>query len=98
MEDPALLAILISSVAMANLLAMRSIRQINQWETVLKFTFGKFSGRMHPGLNVVIPFVQSMARIDTRIRNRYLPQQMVITKDNVTAAIDAVVYYKVVDA
>ena len=53
---------------------------------------------MHPGLNIVIPFIQSMARIDTRIRNRDLPQQMVITKDNVTAAIDAVVYYKVVDA
>ena len=98
MEDGALFAILALVVTFGALFALRCVRQINQWETALKFTFGKFSGRMQPGLNIVIPFVQSMARIDTRIRNRDLPQQMVITKDNVTAAIDAVVYYKVVDA
>jgi regulator of protease activity HflC (stomatin/prohibitin superfamily) len=78
-------------------LLTRSIRQVNQWEVGLKFTLGKFDGRMEPGLNFLIPIIQTMIRIDTRIRNRDLPKQMVITADNVTAMIDAVVYYKVVD-
>jgi regulator of protease activity HflC (stomatin/prohibitin superfamily) len=76
---------------------LRSIRQIDQWEVALKFTLGKFAGRMEPGLAMVMPIFQKMVRIDTRIRNRDLPRQMVITRDNVTAAIDAVVYYKVID-
>ena len=77
--------------------ALRSIRQVNQWETGLKFTLGKLTGRADPGLNVVLPGLQRLVRIDTRIRNRDLPYQQVITRDNVTAAIDAVIYYKVVD-
>jgi regulator of protease activity HflC (stomatin/prohibitin superfamily) len=76
---------------------LRSIRQVNQWETALKFTLGKLSGKVDPGLTVVWPAFQRLVRIDTRIRNRDLPYQQVITQDNVTAAIDAVIYYKVVD-
>jgi len=52
---------------------------------------------MDAGLHLIVPLAQDMIRIDTRIRNRDLPKQMVITADNVTAMIDAVVYYKVVD-
>ncbi len=74
------------------------LRQVNQWETALKFTLGKFAGRAGPGLNFVFPGLQRMLRIDMRVRNRDLPQQAVITSDNVTAWIDAVIYYKVVDA
>jgi regulator of protease activity HflC (stomatin/prohibitin superfamily) len=76
---------------------LRSIRQVNQWETALRFTLGKLSGRVDPGLCVILPGVQSLVRVDTRIRNRDLPQQQVITQDNVTASIDAVIYYKVID-
>jgi regulator of protease activity HflC (stomatin/prohibitin superfamily) len=76
---------------------LRSIRQINQWETALRFTLGKLSGRVDPGLCIVLPGLQNLVRVDTRIRNRDLPQQQVITQDNVTASIDAVIYYKVVD-
>jgi hypothetical protein len=53
---------------------------------------------MEPGLRVVFPLFQRIVKMDNRVRNRDLPRQMVITRDNVTAAIDAVVYYKVVDA
>jgi len=74
-----------------------SITQINEWETGLKFTLGRLSGRLEPGLRMVLPIVQRMVRIDKRIRNRDLPRQVVITRDNVTAMIDAVVYFKVVD-
>ncbi len=76
----------------------RCVRQIDQWEVALKFTFGKFAGRLEPGLNFVIPIMQKIYRVDNRIRNRDLPAQMVITRDNVTATVDAVVYYRVVDA
>jgi regulator of protease activity HflC (stomatin/prohibitin superfamily) len=76
---------------------LRSIRQVNQWETALRFTLGKLSGRVDPGLTLVLPGFQNLVRVDTRIRNRDLPQQQVITQDNVTASIDAVIYYKVVD-
>lgn len=84
-------------LALVVLYLLRSLRQIDQWEAGLKFTLGRYSGRLDPGLHVVFPIFQKLIRIDTRTRNRDLPQQMVITRDNVTAMIDAVVYYKVVD-
>lgn len=76
---------------------LSGVRQINQWETALRFTFGKFSGRVEPGLTMFLPGIQQLRRIDTRTRNRDLLRQMVITRDSVTTMIDAVVYYRVVD-
>ncbi len=81
----------------AALVFLRSIRQINQWEVGLRFRLGKFQGRCAPGLTVVVPGIDRLVRIDNRIRNRDLLQQQVITADNVSAAIDAVIYFKVVD-
>ena len=95
-ENPQLLLAIVPLVLVLAYL-LRSIRVIYQWETALKFTLGRFSGRMEPGVNFVFPLLQTLARIDTRIRNRDLPAQMVITRDNVAARIDAVVYFKVVD-
>jgi regulator of protease activity HflC (stomatin/prohibitin superfamily) len=83
---------------LACIAALQSIRQVNQWEAGLKFTLGRLSGLVEPGVRVVFPIFQRLVRVDTRIRNRDLPQQQVITADNVTAAIDAVIYFKVVDA
>jgi regulator of protease activity HflC (stomatin/prohibitin superfamily) len=96
MDPSTILAIPAALVAVSYLL--RSIRQVNQWETALRFTLGKLSGRLEPGLRLVLPGVQRLVRVDTRIRNRDLPYQQVITQDNVTASVDAVIYYKVVDA
>jgi regulator of protease activity HflC (stomatin/prohibitin superfamily) len=93
---PLALAIPLALFACMYLLA--TIRQINQWEVALKFTLGKLAGRLEPGLRLVAPGLQQLVRVDTRIRNRDLPYQQVITQDNVTASIDAVIYYKVVDA
>lgn len=96
--DPGALVGLVMAAGVGSTLLMRGLRQVNQWETALKFTLGKFTGRAGPGLNFVLPGFQRMVRIDMRVRNRDLPQQSVITADNVTAWIDAVIYYKVVDA
>ncbi len=97
MNDP-LAVMMIPAAVVAAIYFLRSVRQINQWETALKFTLGKLTGKVEPGLTTVLPGFQRLVRIDTRIRNRDLPYQQVITQDNVTAAIDAVIYYKVVDA
>jgi regulator of protease activity HflC (stomatin/prohibitin superfamily) len=96
--DPASVIELTAMGFAALMVAFGGLRQVNEWETGLKFTLGRFSGRVGPGLNFVVPGVQRMVRLDMRVRNRDLPQQSVITADNVTAWIDAVIYYKVVDA
>lgn len=92
-----LLAVLLPIAGLAAAWGMRSIRQINEWEVGLKFTLGKFTGRLEPGIHAIVPPFHRVVIIDKRIRNRDLPQQKVITADNVTAMIDAVVYFKVID-
>ena len=76
---------------------LAGLRQINQWEVALRFTLGKLSGRVQPGLTIFLPGFQNLRRIDTRTKNRDLLRQMVITRDNVTTMVDTVLYYKVVD-
>ncbi|WP_437904544.1 SPFH domain-containing protein [Sorangium sp. So ce327] len=76
---------------------LSGLRQINQWEAALRFTLGKLTGRVSPGVTLFLPGIQELRRIDTRMKNRDLLQQMVITRDNVTTMVDAVVYYRVVD-
>jgi regulator of protease activity HflC (stomatin/prohibitin superfamily) len=98
MSDPVNLFFAIPAAIVAVTYGLKSIRLVNQWETALRFTLGKLSGRLEPGVRIIFPGVQKMVRVDTRIRNRDLPYQRVITQDNVTAEIDAVIYYKVVDA
>lgn len=75
-----------------------SIKQINQYERGIRFNFGKYSGIMNPGWNLVIPIIQSYRRVDIRTKAVDVPDQEAITKDNVSARISAVIYYKVVDA
>ena len=73
------------------------LRQIQQWEVALRFTLGRYGGRIGAGLTLFLPGIQQLRRIDTRTRNRDLLRQMVITRDNVTTMVDAVVYYRVTD-
>src|SRR6185295_9300293 len=84
-------------VAAVGLYLFSGLRQINQWETALRFTLGRFTGRISPGLTMFLPGFQQLRRIDTRTKNRDLLRQMVITRDNVTTMVDAVVYYRVID-
>src|SRR3984957_20229878 len=94
--DP-IYALSIPAAVVVAIYLMRSIRQVNQWETALKFTLGKLSGKIEPGLTTVWPGFQRLGRVANRTRTRDLPSQQVITRDNVTAQIDAVIYYKVID-
>lgn len=75
-----------------------SIKQINQYERGIKYTFGKFSKIMQPGWNLVLPVIQSFDKVDIRTKAVDVPEQEAITKDNVSVKINAVIYYKVFDA
>lgn len=77
---------------------LSGLKVINQYEKGVVLTLGKFTGLREPGLRVVIPIFQRMIRIDIRTNTIDIPKQEVITKDNVTVGIDAVVYFKVIDA
>lgn len=75
-----------------------SIRQVNQYERGVKFTLGRFTKLVDPGWRIVIPVFQSMAKVDVRIKAVEVPYQEAITKDNVSCKINAVIYYRIVDA
>lgn len=74
------------------------IRQINQYERGVMFTLGKYTGTKSPGWRIVIPIIQSMHKVDIRTKAVDVPDQEVITKDNIPVSINAVVYYKIMDA
>ena len=74
------------------------IKVINQYERGVILTLGKFSGVREPGLRFVIPVFQKLMRVDVRSTPIDVPKQEVITKDNVTVGVDAVVYFRVIDA
>jgi len=78
------------------LLAM-SIRVIREYERAVVFRLGRLLGVKGPGLFFLIPFIDSMVKVDLRIVAVDVPEQKIITKDNVTVGVDAVIYYKVLD-
>ena len=80
------------------ILLIASIKQIEEYERGILFTFGKFSKILNPGWNLVIPIVQSFKKVDIRTKAVDVPEQDAITKDNVSVRINAVIYYKVFDA
>jgi regulator of protease activity HflC (stomatin/prohibitin superfamily) len=82
----------------AVILLIPSIRQINQYERGVVFTMGRYSHLADPGWRFVIPVFQAMTKVDIRIKAVEVPYQDAITKDNVSCKINAVSYYKVVDA
>lgn len=77
---------------------LSGIKIVNQYERGVVLTLGKFTGLRQPGLRLVVPVIQRMIRVDVRSMPIDVPKQEVITRDNVTAAIDAVVYIRAVDA
>lgn len=77
---------------------LSGLKIVNQYERGVVLTLGKFTGMRDPGLRVIIPIFQRMIRVDIRSTPIDVPKQEVITKDNVTVGVDAVVYFRVIDA
>jgi regulator of protease activity HflC (stomatin/prohibitin superfamily) len=75
-----------------------SIRQVNEYQRGVKFQFGKFTKIVNPGWRIIIPVFQTMTKVDMRVKAVDVPFQEAITKDNIPAKINAVIYYKVADA
>jgi regulator of protease activity HflC (stomatin/prohibitin superfamily) len=90
-------ALLIATLLVGLLLLARSARIVNQYEKGIVMRLGKFHGLVPSGLAIIMPLTDSVIRVDMREQVISVPPQKLITKDNVTVEVDAVVYYKVVD-
>lgn len=75
-----------------------SIRQVNQYERGVKFRLGRYLKTKEPGWRLVLPIFESMQKVDIRVKAVDVPDQEAITRDNISARINAVIYYKVKDA
>ena len=75
-----------------------SIKQINEYERGILYSFGKFTRILTPGWRLVFPIINSYDKVDIRTKTVDVPEQEAITKDNVSIKINAVLYYKIFDA
>ena len=74
-----------------------AIRVVQEYERGVIFRLGRLVGARGPGLFFIIPFVERMVKVDLRVVTLDVPRQDVITRDNVTVKVDAVVYFRVLD-
>jgi regulator of protease activity HflC (stomatin/prohibitin superfamily) len=82
----------------AGVVTLAFLREVKQYERGVVLTMGKFTGVRGPGWSIIVPIFQNMQKVDMRVKAVDVPDQKVITKDNVSASINAVIYYKVSDA
>ncbi len=73
------------------------LRLLYQYERGVVFTLGKYSGVREPGLRWIWPIIQTMRKVDMRIKTADVPRQEVITKDNISLLINTVVYFRVIN-
>lgn len=85
-------------LAVLVLFVLAGIKIINQYERGVVLTLGRFTGIRNPGLRIVVPIFQTIRKVDVRSTPIDVPQQEIITRDNVTVKVDAVVYFRVIDA
>ncbi len=74
-----------------------SVKIVSEYERGVIFRLGRLVGARGPGLFLIIPFIDRMVKVDLRVVTMDVPSQEVITKDNVTVRVNAVVYFRVVD-
>ena len=78
-------------------LLFTAINVLNEYERAVVFTLGRFTGIKGPGLVLIYPVVQRMRKVDLRVIVLSVPKQDVITRDNVSVKVNAVVYFRIVD-
>ena len=79
------------------ILLLFGVKVVKQYERGVVLRFGRLVGSRNPGLNLIIPFIDRMTKVSLRIVTTVLEPQEVITRDNVTVKVDAVVYFMVID-
>lgn len=96
LENPVLIAVAVL-LALVVLLFASAIRILREYERGVVFTLGRFAGVKGPGLILLVPMIQQLVRIDLRTIVHSVPTQDVISKDNVSVKVNAVIYFRVVD-
>jgi len=79
------------------LMALMGIKTIRPYERACVERLGKYQRTVHPGLNFIVPFIERLIKVDMREQVVDVPPQEVITKDNATVTVDAIIYYEVTD-
>jgi regulator of protease activity HflC (stomatin/prohibitin superfamily) len=92
------LAFYLPLIILLGALLASAVRVLREYERAVVFTLGRFTGVKGPGLILLIPFVQQMVRVDQRTLVLDVPTQDVISRDNVSVKVNAVIYFRVVDA
>jgi regulator of protease activity HflC (stomatin/prohibitin superfamily) len=93
--NPVAAIVLIAVWVIADLAIASAIRLAAEWERAVVFRFGKFLQVKGPGLFAIVPLIDQIRRIDTRVQTIQIARQQVITKDNVPVSIDAVLFFRV---
>jgi len=88
---------LIVAAAILVLLVFSAIKVLNEYQRGVIFTLGRYTGTKGPGLILVAPFIQRMVKVDLRVIVLDVPTQDVISRDNVSVKVNAVVYFRIVD-
>lgn len=84
-------------VAIILMLLLSAIRVLKEYERGVMFTLGRYTGVKGPGVRLVLPVIQQMKRVELRTVVLNVPKQDVISRDNVSVKVSAVVYYRIVD-
>ncbi|HET8842763.1 MAG TPA: SPFH domain-containing protein [Ktedonobacteraceae bacterium] len=95
--SPFLLGVLGAIVLLLVILALSALRVVQQYERGIIFVLGRLTRAKGPGLFLVPPFISRMSKVDLRIVTLTVPPQEVITRDNVTLRVTAVLYFSAVD-
>jgi regulator of protease activity HflC (stomatin/prohibitin superfamily) len=91
------MSLIVVPVILLVFLLLSAIRILNEYERGVIFTLGRFTGTKGPGIIFVIPIIQRMVKVDLRIIVLDVPTQDVISRDNVSVKVNAVVYFRIVD-
>jgi regulator of protease activity HflC (stomatin/prohibitin superfamily) len=97
-ELPLQTALLLIPAALVLILVISAIRIMREYERAVVFMLGRFWKVKGPGLILIIPIIQQAVKVDMRIRVQDIPSQDIISRDNVLVKVNAVVYYRVMDA
>jgi len=96
--NPALVLFVIPIAVVFLVFVIAALRILREYQRAVVFTLGRFTGVKGPGLILLVPIAQQMVRVDLRTVVLDVPSQDVITRDNVSVRVNAVVYFRVVDA
>jgi regulator of protease activity HflC (stomatin/prohibitin superfamily) len=87
----------IVAVVLLLIILANAIKILREYQRAVVFTLGRFTGVKGPGLILLVPYVQQMVRVDLRTRVLDVPSQDVISRDNVSVRVSAVIYFRVID-